>query len=179
MSTSRKSKGRKPDLAQYDRLKDFQGRKYMGVRVGRGHVWNYEAGEWKETKVTPDKWTFTFNVGKRRRGNAPEGSGAPVGTEYHWYIIANQTVKKLDANNYKTEMSGAKYKVAFKRADKDKWSATDQTQRRYMIKILQGVIKELEAEPNTESPEAALGTDRAAPKPERKSRQTKLAVASH
>jgi hypothetical protein len=51
-------------------------------------------------KVTPDKWQFSYNVTKRRAGNAPEGSGVPVGTEYHWYILANQNVKKLDSNNY-------------------------------------------------------------------------------
>jgi hypothetical protein len=26
------------------------------------------------------------------------GSGAPIGTEYHWYILAHQNVRKLDAN---------------------------------------------------------------------------------
>ena len=57
-------------------------------------------------KLTPDKWEFTYNVTKRRPGNAPGGSGVPVGTEYHWYILANQNVKKLDANSYTTSMLG-------------------------------------------------------------------------
>ncbi len=51
------------------------------MRVGRGHTWNYDAGQWKETKVTPDEWTFTYAVTKRRKGKAPEGSGVPVGTD--------------------------------------------------------------------------------------------------
>ena len=29
-------------------------------------------------------------VTKRRAGHAPEGSGVPVGTEYHWYIVAHR-----------------------------------------------------------------------------------------
>ncbi len=142
---------KKPDLSQYNKFKEFEGKKYTGVKVGRGHKWYYEPGEWKEKKVTPDKWQFTYNVGKRRAGKAPEGSGAAVGTEYHWYIIADQIVKKLDANNYSTEMTGSKYKIAHKRANKEKWSATDKTQRRYMIKILQEVIDELKEEPEPEA----------------------------
>ncbi|MGI0043541.1 MAG: hypothetical protein ACRD47_07500 [Nitrososphaeraceae archaeon] len=31
---------------------------------------------------------------KRRAGNAPEGSGVPVGTEYHWYIVAPSNCQK-------------------------------------------------------------------------------------
>jgi hypothetical protein len=30
---------------------------------------------------------------------APEGSGVPVGTEYHWYVLAHQNVRKLNAND--------------------------------------------------------------------------------
>jgi hypothetical protein len=70
-------------------------------------------------KVTPDKWQFNYNVTKRRAGTAPEGSGVPVGTEYHWYILANQNVKKLDANNYTTSLIGLKNKLAHKRADRN------------------------------------------------------------
>ncbi len=51
-------------------------------------------GRMEEKKLTPDKWQFSYNVTKRRAGNAPEGSGVPVGIEYHWYILANQNVKK-------------------------------------------------------------------------------------
>jgi hypothetical protein len=64
-----------------------------------------------EKKVTPDKWEFIYTVNKRRAGHAPEGSGVPVGTEYHWYILAHQNVRKLDANNYTTSMVGVKYKL--------------------------------------------------------------------
>jgi hypothetical protein len=42
---------------------------------------------------------------KKRAGHAPEGSGVPVGTEYYWYILADQNVKKVDANNYSTKMT--------------------------------------------------------------------------
>ena len=34
-------------------------------------------------KGNSDKWQFNYNVTKRRAGTAPEGSGVPVGTEYH------------------------------------------------------------------------------------------------
>lgn len=161
---------KKPDSSQYDKLKEFRGKKYSGVKVGRGHKWQYEAGEWKEKKVTPSKWQFTYKVGKKRAGKAPEGSGAKVGTQYHWYIIADQIVKKLDANNYSTEMTGNKYKIAHKRADKDQWSANDPKQRKEMIKILKELIAELETTPEPQTSKEPQDTKKKA----RKSRQTQL-----
>ena len=77
-------------------------------------------------KVTPDKWQFTYNVTKRRAGIAPEGSGVPLGTEYHWYILANQNVKKIDANSYT--------------------SSSEDAQRKRLIEILQSSIEELKTE---------------------------------
>lgn len=62
--------------------------------------------------------------GKRRRlpltngssimQSRKEDSGIPVGTEYHWYILAQQSVRKLDANKYSTSMTGLKYKLGHK-----------------------------------------------------------------
>jgi hypothetical protein len=106
------------------------------MKVGRSHKWRYEPGEWKETKITPDKWEFKYAVTKRRAGKAPEGSGAPVGTAYRWYILANQIVTKLDANSYSTEMVGLKHKLAHRRADKTSWSASENAQRRRLVQIL-------------------------------------------
>jgi len=31
-------------------------KEYPAVKVGRTHKWNYDKGDWKEKKVTPDKW---------------------------------------------------------------------------------------------------------------------------
>lgn len=128
----------------YNQLKEFEGKKYMGMRVGGSHTWYYDRGEWKEKKVAPDKWEFDYAVTKRRAGHAPEGSGVPVGTEYHWYILAHQSVRKLDANNYSTSMTGLKYKLGHKRADKDDWSSTDKAQRRKLILILKELALQLE-----------------------------------
>lgn len=139
--------------ATYDEFKEFEGKKYTGMKVGRRHKWIYDQGEWKEMKVTPDTWEFDYAVTKRRAGKAPEGSGVPVGTEYHWYIAAHQNVKKLNANDYTTSMSGLKFKVAHKRADNEKWSASERAQRKRLIKFLQELIRELE---NQESKEPSL-----------------------
>lgn len=114
------------------------------MKIGRSHKWYYDKGEWKEKKVTPDQWEFTYAVTKRRAGHAPDGSGVPVGTEYHWYILAHQNVRKLNANDYTTSMAGMKFKLAHKRADNEKWSASDRAQRRRLVKILQEMIASLE-----------------------------------
>jgi hypothetical protein len=127
----------------YNEYKEFEGQKYTGMKVGGSHRWYYGTGEWKEKKITPDKWEFTYAVNKRRAWQAPEGSGVPVGTEYHWYILAHQNVKKQDANSYTTSMAGLKFKIAHKRAEKEKWSATDNTQRKRLIQILEELLAQL------------------------------------
>lgn len=113
----------------YNEYKEFEGKKYTGMRVGGVHHWHYERGEWKEKKVAPYKWEFTYATNKRRAWNAPEGSGVPVGTEYHWYVLAHQNVRKLDTNIYTTSMDGLKYKLAHKRVGINRWSLTENAQR--------------------------------------------------
>ena len=147
-SKNKKQKEAKKDIAAtYNEFKDFEGQRYMGMKVGRSHKWHYDKGDWKETKITPDLWEISYAVTKRRAGHAPEGSGVPVGTEYHWYILAHQNVRKLNANDYSTSMTGLKYKLAHKRADKNKWSATAKTQRKRLIKLMQELIAQLEKDP--------------------------------
>lgn len=137
---------RSDPAVSYDEFKEYEGKKYTGMKVGRSHKWHYDRGEWKEKKITPDLWQISYAVNKRRAGRAPEGSGVPVGTEYHWYVLAHQNVRKLDANDYTTSLSGVKFKVAHRRAGGDKWSATPKTQRKRMIRFLRGVIADLEQE---------------------------------
>ena len=130
----------------YNEVKEFEGKKYTGMKVGGRHKWYYDKGEWDEKKIAPDKWEFTYAVTKRRAWCAPEGSGVPVGTEYHWYILAHQNVIKLDANNYTTTMTGFKYKLAHKRAEKGKWNITDSVQAKQLIQILHELILQLKSE---------------------------------
>jgi hypothetical protein len=139
--------GKKNGAASYNKFKTYGAQQYTGMQVGRSHKWYYDKGEWKETKITPDLWKISYAVTKRRAGKAPEGSGVPVGTAYHWYILAHQDVRKIDANDYLTSMSGLKYKLAHKRADKDKWSATAKTQRKHLVSFLKEMIAQLEHEP--------------------------------
>ena len=146
LATGRKRSGKK--LAEsYNRYKTFNGAQYTGMKVGRSHKWYYDQGEWKETKITPDLWEISYAVTKRRAGKAPEGSGVPVGTAYHWYIMAHQNVKKLNANDYSTSMSGVKFKVAHKRAEKSKWSTTVKTQRKRLVKFLEEMVAQLKKDP--------------------------------
>lgn len=142
----RKSAG-KDVSASYNEVKEYNGRQYTGMSIGRSHKWHYDKGEWKETKITPDLWKISYAVTKRRAGKAPEGSGAAVGTGYHWYIIAHQDVRKLNANDYSTELSGLKYKLAHKRAGKGSWSASVDAQRKHLIKFLKDMITQLEKTP--------------------------------
>lgn len=144
LKRSRKKAAAKKDIAaSYNAYKFYNGKQYTGMAIGRRHNWNYDAGVWTEQKVTPERWNIHYEVIKRRKGKAPEGSGVPVGTEYHWFILSHQLVKKLDANSYTTEMNGVKLKIAHKRSSTGKWNISDRTQRNHLIKLLQDYVGEL------------------------------------
>ena len=106
----------------YDDVKEFDGETYTGMSVGGEHAWIYPNGLWRERKVAPDRWEFTFTSIKERQRSAPAGSGVPPGTQYHWYLLAHQKARKLDTDTYHTFMSGVKYKVAHKRPRWPRWS---------------------------------------------------------
>jgi hypothetical protein len=150
-STKQSTKEAKSDLAvSYNEFKEHEGQRYTGMKIGRSHKWRYDRGEWKETKITPDLWQIGYAVTKRRAGRAPEGSGVPVGTEYHWYVLAHQNVAKQTANDYTTSLTGLKFKIAHKRAGSEKWSATPRTQRKRMITFLRSVLADLEKQADRE-----------------------------
>lgn len=150
-----KSKPADDIAAAYNEFKEHEGRRYTGMKIGRSHKWYYDRGEWKEKKITPDQWEIHYAVTKRRAGKAPEGSGVPVGTSYHWYIVAHQNVTKLNANDYSTSLTGFKFKLAHKRADRDAWSAGPRAQRKRLIAILERLIRDLEQPDTQESPSSA------------------------
>lgn len=151
---SAKKPAKKEVAASYNRAKEFAGHRYTGMAVGRTHHWLYDQASWKEKKVTPDKWEFTFSTTKRRKGHAPENSGAPVGTGYHWFILAHQYVEKLNADDYSTQMVGLKFKLAHKRAAGNKWSVSPEARRKALVAVLTDLIASLEAEPEQVAPVA-------------------------
>jgi len=163
-STKQSTTEAKSDPAvSYNEFKEHEGQRYTGMKIGRSHKWYYDRGEWKEKKITPDLWQIGYAVTKRRAGRAPEGSGVPVGTEYHWYILAHQNTAKQTANDYTTTLTGLKFKIAHKRAGSDKWSATPRTQRKRMITFLRSVLADLEKQNGREesrAPAAGRGTER-------------------
>ena len=50
-SIQKKKNGVKKDNSKsYNQFKEFQGKNYTGMKVGRTHKWYYDKGEWKEKK---------------------------------------------------------------------------------------------------------------------------------
>jgi hypothetical protein len=146
----------------YDDLKQHEGRLYSGMAVGGRHVWEYTGGLWDERKAAPDRWDFTFSSVKRRARSAPDGSGVPPGTQYHWYILAHQKVRKLDADAYETFMEGRKYKVAHKRPHWRGWSTEypdNEPEAAIVARILEEELgkAKLENGPAPERPQTATG----------------------
>src|SRR5205807_2811050 len=144
-STKQSTNEANSDLAvSYNEFKEHEGQRYTGMKIGRSHKWYYDQGEWKEKKITPDLWQIGYAVTKRRAGRAPEGSGVPVGTEYHWYIVPHQNTAKQTTNDYTTSLAGHKFKIAHRRAGSEKWSTTPRTQRKRMNTFLRSVLAALE-----------------------------------
>src|SRR5438477_10092166 len=166
----------KSDLAvSYNDFKEHEGRRYTGMKIGRSHKWYYDQGEWKEKKITPDLWQIGYAVTKRRAGRAPEGSGVPVGTEYHWYVLAHQNTTKQTANDYTTSLTGLKFKIAHRRAGSEKWSGTLRTRRKRMIMFLRSVVADLEKQ-NDREVALTAGRETPAARRQRKPRMPRLIV---
>ena len=135
-------------VVAFDDLKKFRGQVYSGMSVGGTHVWEYPRGVWREQKVAPDRWAFSFLSDKKREHAAPAGSGALPGTQYHWFILAHQRVRKLDQDTYETVMEGVKYKVAHKRPHWRGWSTEypdQEPERDILIRILEEQLNELKS----------------------------------
>jgi hypothetical protein len=143
-----KAKAEKVDVARsYNRFKAFGGRGYTGMSVGRSHKWYYDKGVWRDTKISPDLWGISYAVTKRRAGHAPGGSGASVGTDYHWVILAHQHVEKLNPDDYSTVMTGLKFKLAHRGGNSNKWNISGEAQRKQLIGFLEEMIAQLKQEP--------------------------------
>ena len=133
----------------YDDVKEFDGEAYSGMAVGGEHSWIYPHGLWSERKIAPARWEFTFRSIKERDRTAPPGSGAERGAQFHWYILAHQRVRKIDADTYDTFMTGAKHKVAHRRPGWRKWSSQypDQpSEREKITQILEEALAEVRGE---------------------------------
>ncbi|KAJ5626282.1 hypothetical protein N7510_002591 [Penicillium lagena] len=133
---------------RYNAIKTHHGQVYSGMAIGGSHTWNYDPGIWKETKEEPDRWSIDYQTHKRRARKAPQGSGAPVGTEYHWLIVGHQHVRKVDANTYETHLTGSKYKLAHKTATSSAWSIpTVRGQREREIELLEDAQRRVQGRP--------------------------------
>lgn len=128
----------------YQDPKEHAGRSYHGMKVGGTHRWSYPDGEWKEKKLEPNRWHVEFTSLKRRKRRAPRGSGAELGSGYHWLVVAHQWVTKLDANTYATQMEGEKYLIAFKKPDWGGWNTELRGRKGARQKTIQALEDALE-----------------------------------
>ena len=65
-----------------------------------------------------------------------------MGTQYHWLVVANQRVRKIDADCYDTIMQGMKFKVGYKKPNWQDYSYTypEQDSKEIIIdRCLQGL----------------------------------------
>lgn len=129
-------------INKYDELKVYNGKVYTGMRIGGSHSWVYPEGRWKETKLAPDKWEFSFESIKKRSFQSGDNTGAAKGTTYHWYILADQKAQKMDNDSYHTMMKGLKFKIGHKRPHWRSFSYDYDDQLSYKERVIQ-VLEEM------------------------------------
>jgi hypothetical protein len=66
--------------------------------------------------------------------------------EYHWYMLAHKNVKKVDANRYETAMTGIKYKLAHKRAERENWNISKFALKKRLVQLLEKFTAQLKDE---------------------------------
>lgn len=130
-------------MSNYDELKEFNGKKYSGMLIGSSHNWLYPNGRWLETKVSPDKWKFSFDSIKCRNHYSRDNTGASKGTSFHWYILADQIATKLDSDTYRTTMSGMKFKIGHKRPHWKMFSFDYADQLSYKERVINAIKETL------------------------------------
>lgn len=132
----------------FNDIKNFNGKAYSGMLVGGSHLWDYPHGVWEEMKIAPDIWQFSFTSIKSRKVAAPENSGVPLNTKYHWFIMADQRVTKTTKDQYQTAMLGTKFKIGHQRPYWKGMSYSYPGQLSYrqrIIQILRDTLQRLEA----------------------------------
>jgi hypothetical protein len=148
MRARRSSRARRDDFAgDLQRVqREFEGRRYTGMKIG-AVTSGTTSGDWKETKVTPDSGRSSSAVTKRRAGKAPEGSGVPVGTSYHWYILAHperdqaERQRLLDVDDGYEDQAGPS---ALREREVER---EPRGPAAHLIKVLQRVIEDLDRMP--------------------------------
>ena len=78
---------------------------------GYKHIWGYH-GVWKERKISPKSWVFTFDASKGKKAKS-YGSFKP-GYRVKWKINAIQEAVKTGKGTYQTKMKGYKKLISTK-----------------------------------------------------------------
>lgn len=133
-------------------IKEHRGAPYSGSRVGVNKAWA-AGGRWREVKVSPEKWGFEWTGTQTRLGSqAPAGSGADVGSEFHYLLLAHQFVRKADENTYESRLVGSKYQVGHKKPGWLLWSheyAGQESERDRVERILLREARDPNGSPTT------------------------------
>lgn len=127
----------------YDDVKlSPEGKPYLGAPILQKHSWVYQDARCDEVKVSPDSWLTRLVSVKRRVKDAPEGSGCPDGTSYHWMWVGDQIATKIGKDSYETDLKVLKFKIGHKRPYWVKGFSYEYPQQ---LSYHDAVIKKLEA----------------------------------
>jgi len=138
-------------------LTEFEGEAYNGLRATQ--TWAMGKGKWEEQPTGALSWDILFETIAVKPLKA--GTGMPIGSEHHSYLLAHQKLVKTRNNTYQVRLEGVKFKLAHKETG-EKWSANAGVRHNNLIKILKQALNDLEmrhGQAPSESKKAPLSTE--------------------
>lgn len=138
-------------------LTEFEGEPYNGLRATQ--TWAMGKGKWEEQRTGAQSWEILFETIAVKP--LKTGTGMPIGSEHHSYVLAHQKLVKTRNNTYQVRIEGLKFKLAHKETG-EKWSANANVRRHNLIKILKQALHDLEmghGQAPSETKRAPLSTD--------------------
>ena len=142
---NRQARARSTNRSSYDAFKDYEGRRYTGMKIGRGHKWRYDEGDWIEKKLRLKNGRSGSRPSSADAATHPRARAfrrAPSTTGTCWPIRARASSTRTPT---RPTWSATNSELAHKRADKGTWSASEKARRAHLIKILKQMIADLES----------------------------------
>ena len=95
-----------------------QGNPY-GFRPGNSrYQWDFLKGKWLERRIDANEHSFVLKARFEKTKDAFPTLTGDIGTEFRWFVCADQIARKVDDNAFETLMSGLRFLVGYK---KPKW----------------------------------------------------------
>lgn len=134
-----KAGNRKKRKKEVSLFQEVEGLPYTGVP--NQLEWTVQKGDWIEKPRNEKTWDVLAEFALTKSFESE--NELPVGSEYHTYIVAQQTLIKSRKNTWKIKLEGKKVKLGQKISG-SALKGNAESRRKDMIKFLKELLSELE-----------------------------------